>query len=177
MLAVQVNVAECELALTPDPDSEMMAGELVALLAMVTIPARFPAAAGAKATSNVASCPGARIIPVETPRVVNPAPELLTLEMDTLEFPALVIVIPKTLLPPRATFPKVKLDELAFNREVVETPVPLMVTVAGEFAALLITEMAPEALPVALGENNKLMVDCLPAPIVIGSDRPVTVNP
>jgi len=93
---VQFNVTECELALTPDPESEMMVGEFVASLAMVMIPVRFPAAAGAKATSNIAFCPGARIIPAETPLVVNPATELLTWEMDTLEFPALVIVIAKT---------------------------------------------------------------------------------
>ena len=108
---------------------------------------------------------------------MNPAPELLTWEIDTLEFPALVIVIPKTLLLPRGTFPNVKLDELAFNREVVEMPIPLTVTVAGEFAALLMTETTPEAIPVAVGENNKLIVDCLPAPMVIGSDTFVIVNP
>jgi len=177
VLGVQFNVTECELALTPDPESEMMVGEFVASLAMVMIPVRFPAAAGAKATSNVALCPGARIIPAETPLVVNPATELLTWEMDTLEFPALVIVIPKTLLLPRGTFPNVRLDELAFNREVVEMPIPLTATVAGEFAALLMTETTPEANPVAAGENNKLIVDCLPAPMVIGSDRLVIVNP
>ena len=177
MLGVQFNVTECELEFTPDPDSEMMVGEFVALLAMVMIPVRLPAAAGAKATSNVAFCPGARIIPAETPLVVNPAPELLTWEMDTLEFPALVIVIAKTLVLPRGTFPKVKLDELAFNREVLEMPIPLTVTVAGEFAALLMTETTPEAIPVAVGENNKLIVDCLPAPMVIGSDTFVIVNP
>jgi hypothetical protein len=177
VLAVQVKVAECELALTPDPDTEMRAGELVAELAMVMIPARFPAAAGAKVTSNVAFCPGARIIPAETPPVVNSASELLTWEMDTLEFPALVIVIPETPLLPRGTFPKVKLDELTFNREVLETPVPLTVTVAGELAALLMKDTVPEAIPAAVGENNKLIVDCLPAPTVIGSDKFVIVNP
>jgi hypothetical protein len=66
---------------------------------------------------------------------------------------------------------------LAFNREVVETPVPLTVTVAGELAALLMKETVPEAVPVAVGENDKLIVDCLPAPIVIGSDKPVILNP
>jgi hypothetical protein len=131
VLVVHDNVAEWELALTPDPDTEMMAGELVAVLAVVMIPARFPAAAGANVTSNIAFCPGARIIPAETPCIVKPATELLNAEMDTLEFPALVIVIPKTLLPPRATFPRVKLDKLTFKTEVLETPVPLTVTVAG----------------------------------------------
>ncbi len=58
-----------------------------------------------------------------------------------------------------------------------EMPIPLTVTVAGEFAALLMTETTPEANPVAAGENNKLIVDCLPAPMVIGSDTLVIVNP
>jgi hypothetical protein len=177
VLAVHDNVAECELALTPAPDTEMMAGELVAVLAMLMIPAKFPATVGAKVTSSVAFCPGASIIPAETPCVVKPATELLTVEMDTLEFPALVIVIPKTLLFPRATFPKVKLDKLTFKRKVSETPVPLMATVVGELEALLVKETLPEAAPAAVGENDKLIVDCLPAPIVIGSDKPVIVNP
>jgi hypothetical protein len=177
VLAVQDNVAECALALTPDPDTEMMAGELVAVLAMVMIPTRFPAAAGAKVASNVAFCPGARIIPAETPCVERPAAELLTVEMDRLEFPELVIVIPTTLLLPTATFPKVKLDPVTFHGEVLQTPVPLTMTVAGELAELLRKETVPEAIPAAVGENDQLIVDCLPAPIGIGSDKAVTVNP
>ena len=177
VLAVQDNVAECELGRTPGPESEMMAGELVALLATVMLPARFPATVGLKVTFNVEFCPGARIIPAETPLAVNSAPRMLTLEIDTLEFPALVSVIPKTLLPPRTTLPKLKLAELALRREVAATPVPLTVTLAAEFEALLMTEIAPEILPNAFGENNTFSVDCLSAPIVIGSDIPVTANP
>jgi len=62
VLGVQFNVTECELALTPDPDSEMMGGDLLRR-GYGDDPVRFPAAAGAKATSNAAFCPGARIIP------------------------------------------------------------------------------------------------------------------
>ena len=176
-LAVQDKVAECELGWTPGPESEMTAGELLALLATVMLPAKFPATIGVKVTFNVEFCPGARIIPAETPLAVNSAPETLTLEMDTLEFPALVNVIPKTLLPPRTTFPKLKLAELELRREVAATPVPLTVTLAGEFEALLMTETAPEILPDTFGANTTFSVICFPAPIVIGSDMPVTANP
>jgi len=46
-----------------------VAGELVALLVTVTVPGKTPATRGAKDTSNVADCPGARIKPPETPLV------------------------------------------------------------------------------------------------------------
>ena len=176
-LAVQNNVAECELGRTPGPESEMMAGELVALLATEMLPVMFPATVGLKVTFNVEFCPGARVIPGETPLAVNPAPEMLTLEIDTLEFPALVSVIPMTLLLPSTTLPKLRVAELAFRSEVAATPIPLTVTLAGEFEALLMTETAPEILPNFFGENTTFSVDCPPAPIVIGRDIPVTANP
>jgi len=177
VLGVQDNVAECKLARTPDPESEMMVGEFVASLATMMLPVTVPATVGLKVTFNVVFCPGARIIPGETPLAVNPAPEILTLEIDTLEFPALVNVIPMTLLPPRTTLPKLRLAELAFRSEVAATPVPLTLTLAGDFEALLMTETAPEILPNCFGENTTFSVDCPPAPIVIGRDIPVTANP
>jgi hypothetical protein len=120
-LASQVSVTECATGWTPVPDRETVAGELVALLVTVAVPVRIPVAAGVKVTFSIAVCPGVKICPVETPLAVYPAPEILTLEMVTFEFPALVIVAPRTLLPPRLTFPKLRLVALAasFPEEVV----------------------------------------------------------
>ena len=46
VLAVQFNVTECETGWTPVPEREIVAGELVALLATVTLPVTLAAAAG-----------------------------------------------------------------------------------------------------------------------------------
>ncbi len=42
---------------------------------------------------------------------------------------------------------------------------------------LLITETAPETAPTTLGENTILIVDWLPAAMVIGKAAPIIVNP
>jgi hypothetical protein len=56
---------------------------------------------------------GARIDPVEIPFALKPAPEIVTLEMLTLEPPELVIVTDSVLLLPTFTFPKPKDDALS----------------------------------------------------------------
>ena len=63
VLAVHVNVTECETGWTPVPDRVTDAGELVALLVTVTVPGMRPAPAGAKETFSVAVCPGVTIWP------------------------------------------------------------------------------------------------------------------
>lgn len=67
MLGVQVNSTEWEPVCIPAPEREIVDGEFEALLATVTLPVKLPAAAGVNVSSNVADCPGARIIPAETP--------------------------------------------------------------------------------------------------------------
>jgi len=52
------------------PESEMVLGELVALLAIVTLPLKVPAASGENVESNVADCPGDKIKPADTPVTV-----------------------------------------------------------------------------------------------------------
>lgn len=51
----------------PAPDSEIVAGEFVALLVTVTVPGKLPEARGENVASSVADCPGDRIKPAETP--------------------------------------------------------------------------------------------------------------
>jgi len=92
---------------------ETVAGELAALLATVTLPLTPADVAGVNVTFILAVCPGVRICPVEIPLAENPAPEMLTLETDTLEFPALVSVTPKVPLLPIATLAKLRLVALA----------------------------------------------------------------
>lgn len=176
-LGVHPSVTECETDCAPAPEREIFVGELLALLDMVTLSVKLPAADGANVTFSVALCPGARVSPVETPLVVNLASETFTLEMETLEFPALVSATPRVLLLPIATFPKFKLEALTFKSDVAATPDPVTATLAGELVALLMIETAPETLPIAVGENLILNVACWVGPIVNGSDMPLTVKP
>jgi hypothetical protein len=94
----------------------MESGEFVALLATDTLPVVFPALDGAKVVVNDAVCPGAMMSPEEMPVALNPAPEMVTLEIVTGEFPAFVSVTALVLLLDTFTFPKLKDDELELRR-------------------------------------------------------------
>jgi hypothetical protein len=94
------------------PESEIVAGELEALLATVTLPLTLPVAAGAKVTFNVAVCPTPMICPVEMPLALKPDPEMLTRESVTLDVPVLVSVVESGLLLPMRTLPKARFDVL-----------------------------------------------------------------
>jgi len=118
VLATQFNSAECATGWTPVPERVTVAGELVALLATVTLPVAPTAAAGVNVTFSVAVCPGVRTCPVESPPAVNPAPEMLIFETVTFEFPALVNVTRKTLLLPVLTLAKFRLAVLALSSNV-----------------------------------------------------------
>jgi hypothetical protein len=177
VLAVQVSVTECATGCTPVPERVIVAGEFVALLAIVTLPVMLPAAVGENVTFKIAVCPGVRIRPAEMPLAVKPGPVRLTLEMVTLELPVLESVTPMVVVAPVVTFPKLRLAGLALRRVAAATAVPLTVTLVGELDAVLMTETVPDAAPTVLGEKTILRFDCWPAAIVIGNEPPVTVNP
>src|SRR5712664_1213016 len=70
---------------TPVPVMEIVAGELVALLATVTPPVRLPVEVGAKVTFKASLCPGARTVAEDTLLALKPAPVVLTLERVRFE--------------------------------------------------------------------------------------------
>lgn len=143
--------------MTPAPKSEMVSGELVALLVTIILPVTLPAAAGAKVAVRVAVCPGVRITP-ETPVALKPAPDTLTLEIVMLEFPAFVNVTACALLFARVTLPKFKEDALELRRS-VEAPT---VSVAGMLVALpavLLTVTVNAALLSAVVSAGVVYVD------------------
>lgn len=109
----------------------MLTGEFVALLDTVTLPVAPPAPAGAKVTFKVAVCPGVRVCPEDTPLALNPGPDKLTLPMETLEFPELLIVAERILLLETFTLLKPKLVMLELSSNVAAFTVKL--------AALLLT--------------------------------------
>src|SRR5437879_2132977 len=80
---------------TPVPLMEIVAGELVALLATVTVPVTLPVDVGAKVTFKAADCPAARTVLEETLLELKPPPEVLTPEIVTLELPVFLSVTPR----------------------------------------------------------------------------------
>jgi hypothetical protein len=177
VLAVQESVTEWETDCEPFPEREIEVGEFVALLATRMLPGELPAVRGEKAASKVADCPGARIKPAETPLTEYRAPETLTFDTVTSEFPAFVRVTLNTPLFPTATFPKFRLEALAVRSAVDAIPVPPRETVLGELEASLAIETLPDKAPAAFGEKTILNVDCFPALITRGSEMPVIVTP
>jgi hypothetical protein len=144
--ATQVLKFDC----TPVPVMEIVAGELVALLATVTPPVTLPVDAGAKVTFKAADCPGARTVPEDTLLVLKPAPVALTLEMLTLAEPEFFSVTPSVLLPLVSMFPKLKLVGLTVSEAVAAFTVSV--------AALLVT------LPAVLLTTA---VNCAPLSVVV----------
>ena len=155
----------------------MIAGEFDALLATVMLPVKLPAAKGEKVTLSAVLCPGVRTRPADTPLVVNIGLELATLEIVTLELPALVSETASAPLAPTETLPKLKVGAPLSSSEVAAIPVPLTGTVVSEFAESLTMDTVPETAAADFGENTMLSVDWLPTAITRGKDIPEIVNP
>jgi hypothetical protein len=155
VLADQDNATELLTVLTPVPESAIVSGEFVALLATATLPVALPEADGVKVAVKVVVCPGVRISPVATPLAVKPAPEMVTPETVTLEFPALVNVTLWLLLLDKFTLPKLKEAELALSRSVAA----LTVSVAELLVAL-------PALLVTVTVNLALVFEAVSAGVV-----------
>jgi hypothetical protein len=104
-LEVKFSVTECDTRWTAVPDKEIVTVGLIALLVNVTLPFRGPEADGANVTFKTAELPAAIIKPEDTPPILNPAPESVTFEMETLEEPMFVSVTDRRLLLPTVIFP------------------------------------------------------------------------
>ena len=109
--------------------------------------------------------------------MLNPAPDTVTPEMVTFEFPLFVKVTFSELLPPSVTLPNGRLVGLAPSRVLAAMPVPLRVIARGEFIALLTSESDPLTAPAVVGANTTLNVEFPPAAIVFGMLSPVVLKP
>jgi hypothetical protein len=110
------------VAVTPIPDSEMLEGELVALLLTVILPVAAPFAEGANVEVRVVVWPSASVMPL-APVELKPAPATITCAIVTLEFPALVMVMFWVVLLDTFTFPKFKLLTLELSNRVAAVEV------------------------------------------------------
>ncbi len=116
-------------------------------------------------------------MPEVTPLALKPAPETVTFEMLTFEFPVFVKVTLEEPLPPTFTLPKLRPVGFAPSRKVAAAPVPLRAIVRGEPGALLTKETEPVMLPAVVGPKAVLNVVLPPATIVAGTVRPLMVKP
>lgn len=165
-------------AACPVPARPTIAGELTALLVIVTLaPLALPALPGANVTISVVDCPGVRIVPPETPLALKPAPLTLTLDMFMLEFPTFVNVELKDLLLPEVTVPKFKLAGLTPREVLAAEPVPLTPITNGEGTPLVTNVIEPLTGEVELGANTALNVALEFGAIVVDIDKPVRPTP
>ena len=138
-------------------------------------PVSAPAVVGANTAVRVAVLPAAIVSGTLMPEILNPAPVTLADEIVRVAEPAFESVIVCELLVPVVTLPKATLDGVAAIWGCV--PVPLSVTVTGEFDALLTSEIPPDTLVLVVGVNCAVKVAVCPALIVKGATSPVMLNP
>ncbi len=160
-------------ACAPVPESEIVAGEPVALLVTVTLPFALPAVVGLNTTPNVNVCDGVSVAGTLTPLRVYPVPLTVIDETRTFVLPVFVIVTFLVDDVPVFTFPNARLDELNESVCVAATPVPLSATVAGEFDALLAMLTVPTRFPAVVGAKTALNVAVAPTAIDVEL-RPLT---
>lgn len=127
-------------------------------------------------TLKVAVCAGARIVPTETPLVVNTLLGTVSLLIVTLIFPEFLSETFKVLEAPTVTLPKLKLDGVALRSVVPAVPVPLMEILSGEFEALLWMEAVAVEVPAETGLKEILNVTLWPGEITVELERPVSLN-
>ena len=101
---------------TPLPLSEIVAGELVALLTTLRLATALPAVVGAKLTVTVRLCPAGRVTAPGKPLTRNPAPTMATCETLTLPVPVFVSVIACGAVLPIRTLPKFMLFALGRSK-------------------------------------------------------------
>lgn len=104
----------------PVPLKEIVAGELVAVLTTLILPAAVPATAGAKFAVSERLWPAARVTPLEKPVTLNPAPVAATCETLTLPVPVFVSVKACDAELPTSKLPKFKLVELVESKKVCD---------------------------------------------------------
>ena len=177
VLGDHVSATECGAVCVPLPESEIVAGEFVALLVTVTAPEKRPTFGGENRVSKVVDWPGESVSPFERPLAAQGRPETATLETVTSEFPAFVTVTLSVPLPPATTFPKFRLGVLKVRSEVAAVPVPLSETLLGDAEALLAMEISPVKAPADFGEKTTSKVDCFPAAMTVGSEIPEIFTP
>jgi hypothetical protein len=123
------------------------------LLTMETLPLAAPDTVGANCTVTVTLWFGAKVTAPPPEAIENPAPDAVIALTATFAFPVLVILKVCDPVLPTVTLPKGKVVGVTDSVCVDATPVPLNVSVDGEFGALLVSERVPVTLVADVGAN------------------------
>ena len=172
VFAVQLRSTQCA-----DPETVMVAGEFVALLATATLPDTLLGKVGAKITLKVVFCPAVNVTAGASPLVLNPVPVTVAPEIVTFELPVFVKVTGNALLLPTLTLPKLRLVGFAVSNKVAATPVPVSAIVVGVVGALLTSVTLPDTPPAAAGAKAMLKFALCPGLKVEGRVSPLVEKP
>lgn len=111
------------------------------------------------------------------PESLNPAPVAVTDEMVMFELPVFFSETVCEVLALSLTLPNDRVEGLTLRERVADAPVPASATAAGEVGALLVSEIKPEELDAAVGENSTLKDADWPGWTVSGVVRPEALKP
>jgi len=177
VLGVQFKVTEWFTGAVPDPESEMVRGELVALLVTVTLPEKLPEVVGANVMLKDVDCPAARVRGSAKPVALNPAALILICETDTLELPVFARVTECVPLVPVVMLPKLSEAGDAASCATGETPVPARATTSGELSVLFTRVRLPERLLAEPGVKLMVKAEEPPGGTESGSASPEKLKP
>jgi hypothetical protein len=144
-------------------------------LETVMFPLTCSEAVGLKVTLITAFCPAPRVSGAVIPLTTMSLALTLTCEIVKLVLPLLVIVTFWELELPAFTLTKLTLLGLAVSATDPDVPVPVRFNVLGELGALLKMLTVPVMVPAVVGANRTLNVALLPALMVTGTTRPLTL--
>lgn len=148
-----VDAFAVRLPCVPEPLTGIERVELLAVLEMVIVPDAAPVVVGANCAVKLADWFAPMVTGVAKPITLKPLPVATSDEIVALALPVFVNVIVCWPLLPTATLPNDTFAGLAPRVELVATPMPDIVRVCGEFGALSVKLMLPDAAPVAVGAN------------------------
>jgi len=165
----------------PVPLNEIVAGELVAVLTTLMLPASTPVVVGAKLAVSGKLWPAASATPAEKPVTLNPAPAAATCDMLTLPVPVFVSVKACDAELPTNMLPKLKLLALVESKYdcvgAADVPIPEALIEIGlpPLWPGLMT-MLPLNVSAASGLNTTWNDALLRGPIEIGIAEEITIN-
>jgi len=165
----------------PVPLNEIIAGELVAVLTTLMLPATAPVVAGAKLAVSGKLWPAASVTPAEKPVTLNPAPAAATCDMLTLPVPVFVSAKVCDTEFPTNVLPKLKLLALVESKYdcvgAADVPVPEALIAIGlpPLWPGLMT-MLPLNVSAASGLNTTWNDALLRGPMEIGIAGEITTN-
>jgi hypothetical protein len=160
---------------TPVPESDTVAGDPAALLAIEIDPVALPAAAGVNVVLNEALPPAVTVIG-KLPLTLKPLPAAVADVIVSVALPEFVSDTVCVPVLPTLTLPKLTLGVPSVNCAWPVVPVPLNAINIGEFGALLATEIEPVAAPDAVGANFTPNVALCPAASVCGVTMPLMLK-